>query len=82
MEGLDRRTVPGPEPAIAPGKDGRDRWKEIMPHVGQEVLVPRRVVLIERLGQNSGPDGFGEPIRERIRAMPSDFWKSSNFVTP
>lgn len=37
-----------------------------MPHVGQEVLVPGRVVLIELLGQNSGLDEFGEPIRERI----------------
>ena len=47
----DRRTTPAVQPLIPPGQHRRQDREEVPAHIGQQVLIARRIVLVEPLAR-------------------------------
>ena len=73
----DRRAATVVEPLVSPGEHGREDREEVAPHVGEQVLIPRRVVLVEPLGHDPRVDQLAEPVGQRV---PGDIQGSLELV--
>jgi hypothetical protein len=54
------------EPLVTPCQHRGDYREQIVAHFGQQVLIPRRVVLIELLGEHARVHQAGKSIGQRI----------------
>src|ERR1700761_4006706 len=61
-----RRTRAPIQPLVAPGEHGRADREEVAPHLGQQVLIPRRVVLVEPLGHDARVDQLAQAVGQRV----------------
>src|SRR5271170_8380949 len=61
MTQRDRRTAPAVQPLIPPGQHRRQDREEVPAHLGQQVLIARRIVLVEPLGHDPRVHQLAQP---------------------